>query len=37
VDLIGPDTAPNPPGLEVLPPPPPLPPLPQEEEEQATD
>jgi hypothetical protein len=30
VDLIGPDTAPNPPELEVLPPPP-IPPLPQEQ------
>jgi uncharacterized hydrophobic protein (TIGR00271 family) len=36
VDLIGPDTAPNPPELEVLPPPP-LPPLPRAQEEDTRD
>ncbi|WP_315855482.1 MULTISPECIES: hypothetical protein [unclassified Synechococcus] len=34
VDLIGPDTAPNPPELEVLPPPP-IPPLPESECKEA--
>ena len=34
VDLIGPDTAPNPPELEVLPPPP-IPPLPESERKEA--
>ncbi|WP_216923029.1 DUF389 domain-containing protein [Synechococcus sp. CCAP 1479/9] len=36
VDLIGPDTPPNPPELEVLPPPP-VPPLPRAAEEEAPD
>ncbi|MEA5391860.1 DUF389 domain-containing protein [Cyanobium gracile UHCC 0139] len=38
VDLIGPETAPNPPAFGVLPvPPPPLPPLPREAEEEAEE
>ncbi len=38
VDLIGPDTAPNPPELEVLPmSPPPLPPLPRELDEEGLE
>jgi uncharacterized hydrophobic protein (TIGR00271 family) len=38
VDLIGPETAPNPPAFGVLPvPPPPLPPLPREAEEEGEE